>query len=118
MHVPCVLRIIVNVIRSSTKTMIVVGLISRSVRATKLENDNINVICERVRKNAFFRGCPKEFSTRRLRLYDNEEKEKRGIRCFYLCIGKSQDENDGQIPLTSNSVQTTKLVDCVHDLSI
>lgn len=80
MHVPCVLRLIVNVIRSSMQTMIVVGLISRSVRTTKLENDNINIICERVRKNAFFRGCPKEFSMQRLRLYDNEEKEKRGIR--------------------------------------
>lgn len=80
MHVLCVLRLIVNVIRSSTKTMIVVGSISRSVRTTKLKNDNISVICERVRKNAFFRRCPKEFSMQRLGLYDNEEKEKRGIR--------------------------------------
>lgn len=73
MHVLCVLRLIVNVIRSSTKTMIVVGSISRSVRTTKLKNDNIS-------KNAFFRRCPKEFSMQRLGLYDNEEKEKRGIR--------------------------------------
>lgn len=80
MHVLCVLRLIVNIIRSSTKTMIVVGSISRSVRTTKLKNDNISVICERVRKNAFFRRCPKEFSMQRLGLYDNEEKEKRGIR--------------------------------------
>lgn len=80
MHVLCVLRLIVNIIRSSTKTMIVVGSISRSVRTTKLKNDNISVICGRVRKNAFFRRCPKEFSMQRLGLYDNEEKEKRGIR--------------------------------------
>lgn len=71
MHVLCLLRLIVNVIRSSTKTMIVVDLISRSVRTTKLENDNINIICERVYKNAE----PQKIF--RLRLYDNEEKEKR-----------------------------------------